>query len=395
GSVLALGFISIQPALAETERGFNFFTAGPTLERQTPLKFFWSSPGAGSCTASGDWSGLKPAAGSESIPLPSRTSMVTIRCGNVSKSLTIFVSPGTVPFRFQDAPSHVILQRGEQLELRWSAPSRASSCSLDLNGLRVSTRGNEGSERISPQQIGRYQYSIECAVPGQSESISGRVIATVYDDAAPHTVNVVQARLGDAAGAFTVVSIQPLNPFVPTSSLNAQVHLKGRTTLTGLVRYHAQNDANLFVRSRVCMEALDYESARRFPELAGVGQLEPTRFCFRNDSLAQEIFSPGGSARIASVVVDGVTLIGDWEVRPHEAYLINEIVQSSAGVVQGESISLKEGVQQIKSRQALKSQKKNAAYSSKHFVKRERPVTKPRQNRSPQHPRRVWYSDSI
>lgn len=311
------------PAHAGNPQILSFFSLGPSLAQGKPLKLFWDARGADLCTASGGWSGVKALTGTEDVPAPTMTTTYTINCQqgtlSTSRSFSVYVNPPRVPFLFDTPTTEVLLTRGASLTLDWYAAPVTRSCSLDLNGYRLTDRPAFGSELITPAQAGRSLYTIECTRYDATTS-QGSVAITIYPALAENQIDFSAVRWGGKYGDLTVAAVQPYNPAIPASIQNFQIHLKGKTTLTGTYRYNEEDDGPFFERNRVCLYDLDAESQKKIPRVAGVSQ-SGTKVCFRNDAQAREWFKPRGSIGKATVIIDGYTLVGNWENRPDEAYL--------------------------------------------------------------------------
>src|SRR3989344_6976471 len=136
----------------------------------TGITLSWTSSQVSSCTATIDWTGAKPTAGTGSAtPTQVRTYTYTITCSGISGQATDTVSINsiaapqvvTVDLKINgtDSPPNVAL--GNSITLSWTASANANTCAAtgDWGGSKsVPT----GSQIDTPAQARTYTYAITC-----------------------------------------------------------------------------------------------------------------------------------------------------------------------------------------------------------------------------------------
>ncbi|MEO1575474.1 MAG: hypothetical protein AAFU65_11010, partial [Pseudomonadota bacterium] len=122
------------------------FTALPaTVDSGDSSTLSWSTTDATSCTASGDWSGLRGTSGSESTGALTSNGSYTLACtgpgGSVSDTVTVTVNSVPAPtLSFSASPTTVM--SGDSSTLTWST-TNANSCTASGNW--SGSRGTSGS----------------------------------------------------------------------------------------------------------------------------------------------------------------------------------------------------------------------------------------------------------
>jgi hypothetical protein len=155
------------------------------IESSTELAFIgdaylltWSSSDTESCSASGDWAGLKDTSGSETITESTAGDKTyTLSCsgagGRASNSVdvTINTPPVTIVSSAELAPL------GIAYNLSWTSTD-SSSCfaSGDWSG----TKGTSGSESINESTVGDKTYVLTCQKNGEEVSDSTGVKVSTY-----------------------------------------------------------------------------------------------------------------------------------------------------------------------------------------------------------------------
>src|SRR3989344_4373683 len=145
----------------------------------------WNSNNAGSCTASGDWSGSKALSGSQSTGAlnQTRTFTYTLTCsgnGSITRSATVTVnSPPapTVDLRCNDSQSCGSVTYGAARTLSWSITNGAPTTSCSASNAWSGTKASSGSESTGAITSDR-TWTIQCTGPGGSgptDSVSATV----------------------------------------------------------------------------------------------------------------------------------------------------------------------------------------------------------------------------
>lgn len=162
----------------------------------------WTSANATSCLAAGNWSGTKPASGSELISGIVSNQTFTLSCtgpnGDVSDSVNVTVSaPASTSVDIWANPANVDI--GGSTTLTWTS-NNATSCSASggWNGSK-STSGSETINGITADTT----YTLTCSGPG-----------------------------GNATDSFSIGVIQPPAPIVNLSGDPAAVEYDGSVTLS-------------------------------------------------------------------------------------------------------------------------------------------------------------------
>ncbi|UJB64382.1 hypothetical protein YS110_06295 [Acidovorax sp. YS12] len=148
---------------------FTVAPAAVTLGQAATLS--WTVEHATGCTASGDWSGSKAAAGgSESVtPAMTGTKTYTLTCTDGTaqsvKSVTLPVTAAATPPSFTAAlsASPTSITVGQSATLNWTA-ANASSCMA--SGAWAGSRSLTGTETVTPSAAGTYSYTLTCSGDG-------------------------------------------------------------------------------------------------------------------------------------------------------------------------------------------------------------------------------------
>lgn len=144
----------------------------------------WSSDNATSCVASGDWSGDKSTAGSETTAALSTTSTYTLTCngngGSTSKSVTVTVTPVSSPeLSFSANPTTVVY--GSKSTLQWNS-TNADSCTA--SGSWSGNKGKKGNTQTDTL-TSNTTYTLTCTNPGGKKTKTVTVTVTDPPPAAP------------------------------------------------------------------------------------------------------------------------------------------------------------------------------------------------------------------
>ncbi len=151
------------------------FTANPVnVDYEGFTTLSWQSTSADTCVASGDWSGARPANGSESIGPLQSTQTFFLSCsgagGTESKTVTVLVAPPEPPQLTLNALPTSIDYNGSTTVV-WSALN-ASTCTASGNW--SGTRSTAGSETVGGLQSDAV-FTLNCSGPGGSVQQSANV----------------------------------------------------------------------------------------------------------------------------------------------------------------------------------------------------------------------------
>ena len=154
----------------------------------------WSATDATSCTASGDWAGLRGTSGSESTGALTATSDYTLSCdgpgGSVTETVTVTVTAAPT---LSLTATPATIDSGQSSQLNWSSTD-ATSCTA--SGAWSGSRGTSGSES-SGALTATSDYTLSCDGPGGSvtETVTVTVTAapTLSLTATPATIDSGQS----------------------------------------------------------------------------------------------------------------------------------------------------------------------------------------------------------
>lgn len=163
----------------------------------------WTSTNATGCTASGDWSGAKGTAGSESVgPFAAATSKTyKLDCtgpgGTVSGSKTLTVAAAPAPTVSLSRSTGSITTE-QTVKLTWSSTS-ANSCTA--SGDWSGSKATSGNETVGPfSGTGNKTFSLQCSGDGGNDSKSVSVVVTAVPAAAVTvSLNPSQVTIGQTA----------------------------------------------------------------------------------------------------------------------------------------------------------------------------------------------------
>ncbi len=123
----------------------------------------WSSTDATSCVASGDWSGTKATAGSQSVGSLTQTSTFILTCGSAGQSVTVTVGPAPLPTVALTANPTTVDMNGSST-LSWSSID-ATSC--DAGSAWSGSKPLSGNESVGPLTE-TSTFTLTCTGPGGS-----------------------------------------------------------------------------------------------------------------------------------------------------------------------------------------------------------------------------------
>ena len=183
---------------------------GPiTIAYNTSATLSWTSQNANSCSASGDWSGSKTLAGTQSTGNLTLTKVYVITCagpgGQVSDFVTINVQdnqqPPIVDIKANGSDGPITIDYNTSATLIWSS-TNASSCTASGNwsGSKVLI----GSQSTGTLTTGTYIYTIICinSVGQDSDSVTVNVRSQQSDQP---TVNI---KANNSDGPITIDYLQ-------------------------------------------------------------------------------------------------------------------------------------------------------------------------------------------
>jgi hypothetical protein len=163
----------------------------------------WSTGNADSCTASGDWSGIKGTSGSQALSLLTANRSFTLNCtgsnGVQSKTVNISVAQAPTPVTISLSSNIASVANNGSITLSWSS-GNADSCTAsgDWSGSKITS----GSQTIS-SITSNSSYVLNCT--GTSGTSNDTVNLTVINYTAllawtPPTENTDNSALTDLTG---------------------------------------------------------------------------------------------------------------------------------------------------------------------------------------------------
>lgn len=173
-----------------------------------------------SCTASGDWSGAKPASGTATTGSLStaKTYTYSLQCENeggksTTKSATILVSLPPVPVVSLSA-NPITINTGSSASLTWSATNSPTSCTAsgDWSGSKSSS-GTQSTGTLNT--VKTYSYSLNCSNDGGNRSASTSVNVTSGSSSNPPVVTLNAGSTTIGTGDSTTLTWNATNS--PTS----------------------------------------------------------------------------------------------------------------------------------------------------------------------------------
>ncbi len=194
--------VTVQPAPAPT---MSLSASSTNVSQGDSTTLNWSSTNATSCTASGDWSGIKGTSGSETISVITSDSQYVLDCSGPGGSVndTVDVTVITIPIptiSLSSSPSTV--SEGGSTILSWNS-TNATSCTA--SGDWSGTKGATGSETIN-SITNNSQFILDCSGTGGSASASVNVAVVMSNNGTallswtPPTENTDGSTLTDLAG---------------------------------------------------------------------------------------------------------------------------------------------------------------------------------------------------
>lgn len=177
GSATASATVQVTPVVPT----ISFSISPTTITLGNSATATWSSSNASSCTASGDWSGTLPTAGSLTLnPAQAGTYSYVLSCANGSASASatasLTVQAPSVSVSVAISPSSITL--GGSASLSWTS-TNASSC--QASGAWSGSQATSGTLSVTPAQTGSAVYTLNCSNSGSS----GTAQATLTVNAAP------------------------------------------------------------------------------------------------------------------------------------------------------------------------------------------------------------------
>jgi len=174
-------------------------TSASTVAAGDTVTLTWSTTDADGCQASGGWSGLRSASGTESVGPIQQNSSFTLSCagpgGGTVQSVAVQIMGNDVNVDLSAAAEYVVL--GGTTTLTWNA-SNASGCVA--SGAWSGDRSTSGSEVVGPlDSDATYQISCDGTTGSAMAMLTVRAVDTTLRWEAP-TENVDGTPLTDLAG---------------------------------------------------------------------------------------------------------------------------------------------------------------------------------------------------
>jgi probable HAF family extracellular repeat protein len=140
----------------------------------------WTASNVADCAASGAWSGIKTASGSEQVtPVNTGTNSYTLTCvgvgGTVTKSADLAVTAAVKPTASVSVSPSVVAAGAASPTLTWSS-TNALTCTAD--GAWSGSQALTGSVPLANLQPGSYTYSLTCTGVGGSVTSSAALQVT-------------------------------------------------------------------------------------------------------------------------------------------------------------------------------------------------------------------------
>ena len=140
----------------------------------------WTSVDAGTCNATGDWSGAQGPSGSVMLtPTVAGVTSYTLTCTNATGTFaasTVSLSTGATPPAPSLSISSPSVTLGNSATITWS-DTFASSCTA--SGSWSGARAQSGTQAVAPSSVGTYTYTLSCSnASGSSPSASAMLTVT-------------------------------------------------------------------------------------------------------------------------------------------------------------------------------------------------------------------------
>lgn len=156
--------------------GFKTKTPSPTLKFNQSsqnialgtlgFKISWTTTYVNSCSATGTWSGSKPANSNESLLFDQAGSFLyTLTCNgyngeNITKEITLTVIDTKPKFYFNDILGNLFQGKtGDSVKLSWES-GYTSSC--EASGSWSGGKNTSGSQNLSLDLVGEFTYTLTC-----------------------------------------------------------------------------------------------------------------------------------------------------------------------------------------------------------------------------------------
>jgi hypothetical protein len=204
--------------------------AGPaTITSGSSSVLTWSSKNAGSCTASGGWTGTKAVSGTSSVS-PTTTTTFTLTCsgsggsGHASAIVTVNTAvPAPVAPTVTLTASAATITAGSSLTLKWSSKSAASCVA---GGGWTGTQATNGTRTVSPGST--TTYTLACTSTGGTAQTATKVTVNAAALPAP-TVKLTAGPTTITSGGSTTLTWSTTN----TSSCTASGGWTGSEATSG------------------------------------------------------------------------------------------------------------------------------------------------------------------
>jgi hypothetical protein len=219
-----------------------------------PVTITWSSIGATSCTASGAWSGMLKASGSQTLkPSAAGTDKYTLTCANsagtsvASTAILTVTAAGAVPAAPTLTLAATSIAAGTSTTITWSS-SNATSCTA--SGSWSGTLAISGTKTLTPTSAGTYTYSLTCSnASGTSKPATGTLTVTAAAGP-PAAPTLTLAPRSIAAGASTTITWSSSN----ATSCTASGSWSGTLAISG-TKMVTPTSAGTYTYSLTCSNA--------------------------------------------------------------------------------------------------------------------------------------------
>ncbi len=181
-----------------------------------PVTLTWSSTNANSCTASGEWSGTLPKAGSQLVtPGTAGPHTYTLSCANPGIPAQTSVIVTAVPPNVTMSAFPTTVVAGKSITLRWNG-EYASTCVA--SGAWSGSLPTAGSKTLIARGEGQESFHLECTSSAASDAADAIVTVTAAPVAPPATAY----RMNEAHDGVLITSngIQHPGGATPTWTVN-------------------------------------------------------------------------------------------------------------------------------------------------------------------------------
>ncbi len=185
--------------------------AGPISPGGSTTLKWTTQDNPSSCTASGDWSGTKPASGTQVISNMTsiKTYRFTLSCSNsaggTNDSVAIQVIPQAPNVSLTVSPASILT--GKLSTISWSATNSPTSCTASGTGWS-GTKASSGTQSTGTMSAGTYTYNLSCTNAGGT-GYANNIPLTVTNPQKPvvtFTSNPISVAVGGSSNLTWAVS---------------------------------------------------------------------------------------------------------------------------------------------------------------------------------------------